>query len=207
MPDRPSLDARIWLLLLAVFDVIGLGTLLLQLTQPGVPLDAGLVLTRLQEPTLSDEFWFPPLAAACVFPAAGGLFGIFCLHKWALWAWASFSIVAAAFRCFLCFEIREQEAEDRNRGLLKDMIILSGFVLLSLSASQGAAKLALDIEAADITPPRAVRYRSGHTSISSTVDDELPPRRRRRHRHDEEEIEMDDIARQPFHTADRARGR
>ena len=146
--QRPTLEARMWLLVLSIGDLCGLCALLLQLTTPGgMPLDAVQITERLIDPSLRVSFWWPPIAAALVFPAVGCIAGVFCLSSWALWAWSGFSVVAAAARTALCFEVRRQESdEELNRELLKDMLILSFFAFLSLSCCQNAASCALDLE-------------------------------------------------------------
>ena len=145
LPHGPTLESLIGLLISSTIDICGLFVLLLQMDQRGFPLSISAIAARL-EPALLDEFWFPPLAAAAVFPAVGCIFGIFCRQQWALYSWSAYSVVACIFRTYLCFEMRELEAEALNRDLLKDMIIASFFVLHSLSVAQSTAHVALDIE-------------------------------------------------------------
>ena len=76
---------------LVVFDILGLGVLLLQLTPGGFPLSFDEVSPRLEAPEVYDSVWLPIVTAAAGFSLLG-LFGAITLLRPALWAHCAYLV-------------------------------------------------------------------------------------------------------------------
>ena len=157
---RPALATRAWFLLFCLMDVMGLVTLLMQVSPPGLPLDGNAMYTRLTNGSLLESIWFAPLVAACLTPVFGGVFGAFMLRAWSLWVYCAHAIVFVVVRVVLCFAWAGEEGRGENPNLLTNLTVSTAFLFVQLSACQLASRMGLHlmlIKAGQMTASQAVR--------------------------------------------------
>ena len=141
--DKDTLfSKRVSLIVLAVLDMIGVLTMLLQLTGSGFPQSMDEFNARWDDDNLVDEFWFAPLFTSLIFPILG-IVGSLLLWRWPLWLYCTFAFLSIALRTHFLYEAGKLEGLEEQTPLLLDMILLTSCIFLQVYVFQSASMLAL----------------------------------------------------------------
>jgi hypothetical protein len=136
---------RVWVVILACVDMVGIGALFLQLSPAGLPLSTTQLAARLKPTALLAEFFFMPAVVLWSAVIAGGVLGGLLARRELLWAYCACCLLLLGLRCFLLFEMSKHESTSGRTPLLIDMIVGTACILFDLSALESAARLALDL--------------------------------------------------------------
>ena len=132
-------------MILAAFDSVGIMLLFLQLTPPGLPLSVDAAAERFRSATLSQEFFFYPMLVAVGIAFGGGVCGAVFARRFLLWLYVAKSAAFMALRCHLLFEMSRYGQTISSTPLLVDMLLATACILVDISGSDAAAKLAIDL--------------------------------------------------------------
>mmetsp|Transcript_34548 Transcript_34548/g.111529 ORF Transcript_34548/g.111529 Transcript_34548/m.111529 type:complete len:258 (+) Transcript_34548:87-860(+) len=165
MPERDvelvsirQLASKRWFIVaFAVLDVCGIFILLLQRSDDGFPLSAKAFFER-WDGDLTRVAWFAPLVLSLPFPAVG-IVGALLLHRWMLWTYVTWLLVAIVVRLVLALETGRLEGLVDQDRVVVDMVLYSAFVFLDLSTLCRASALALAISRLQLHTDTTARRR------------------------------------------------